>query len=145
MWTAQSPTPLPFSPLLQCCGTGGNTCANSAKPSTPSLAPVAVLYVHPICTLGGSIKIDSIKAAKFWFMDDSNLTAAAAEGAPAVPAELPRLAPLRWRQPEVEAPFWECVAEGRYPLAFTYIPYENRTAASVEHASLGGASDAASG
>ncbi len=76
--------------------------------------PTAVAYVHIICRGGAQGKAASLKGAGFWFVDDSGV----AEG------ELLRCKPLRWQDPHLEDEFLRC---SEHPLAFTYIPFRNRT------------------
>ena len=81
----------PAAPARLCCAAGLRWLPASGC-SPPLLAPrlsppllPPVMYVHMICRRGGEAKAAGLRAAGFWFVDDSGVR----EG------ELPRCPPLR--------------------------------------------------
>ncbi len=113
--------PRPVAPAgLKRFGQRLKTCSRHALTTFPRLLlpacllAAAVAYVHIICRGGAEGKAASLKGAGFWFIDDSRV----------VDGELPRCKPLRWQDPHMEDEFLRC---SEHPLAFTYIPFKNRT------------------
>ena len=58
------------------------------------------MYIHITYQIGSVAKVNVLKAAKFWFMDDRNVSVYDTA------MEIPRLPPLVWNDSAVEDAFW---------------------------------------